>query len=81
MKITDDMLTEWFPGDVKPVRSGVYAREVFYIEGPFSYYDAERDRWYGSCDTPEQAKWMHEQGMSFSNRRPKWKGLKEKHHG
>jgi len=29
MKITDDMLTEWFPPEVKPIRPGIYLVKKF----------------------------------------------------
>ncbi|WP_334021343.1 hypothetical protein [Burkholderia orbicola] len=51
MKITDDMLTEWFPPEVKPIHVGVYqaCMEVFtdrfgtsHIEYGFAKWDGQR---------------------------------------
>ena len=63
MKITDDMLTGWFPGDVKPVRVGEYER--LYGNNPYI------DKWNGQ-------KWVYGPAGEecFTQIRP-WRGLKE----
>lgn len=48
-------LTPWFPGDVKPVREGVYER--FWCEGDspnYSYWNGSS--WGLLTDTPTQAR-------------------------
>ncbi|MBR8228051.1 hypothetical protein KDX05_06965 [Burkholderia vietnamiensis] len=70
MKITDDMLTEWFPGYVKPIHVGEYERR--YGENPFT------DKWDGE-------KWVYGSVAFFDEeclcQTHPWRGLKEKHHG
>ncbi|WP_027810118.1 hypothetical protein [Burkholderia cenocepacia] len=78
MKITDDMLTEWFPADVKPIRDGVYQTTKF-NDGGFTFYARWADgEWKFDSHRPDFA--AGETLCSpFQNRR--WRGLKEKHHG
>jgi hypothetical protein len=82
MKITDDMLTGWFPPQVKPVRVGVYEAfmEVFtdrfgtsHLEFGFSRWDGRR---WGAMHTDiksanELLPW-HAAAQAKS-----WRGLKE----
>ncbi|KOR22970.1 hypothetical protein [Burkholderia cenocepacia] len=71
MKITDDMLTEWFPADVSPVHIGRYltkSRHGSSLEDWVAYWD-------GSL-------WLEfEGGSPLVHQRRIWKGLKEQHHG
>ena len=81
MKLTKwigNKLTDWIPGNVKPVRVGVYQRE--YDNGGMG-----RPVWYcywnGKCwgvfhDTPEKAKdW---EGVPSNAQTLPWRGLAEK---
>jgi hypothetical protein len=43
--------TDWFPGTVEPVRSGVYQLKHYY----YAYFDAERKVWYYAAWTLEDA--------------------------
>jgi hypothetical protein len=69
-------LTEWFPGDVKPVRPGVYERE-FGGGSPngygFSRWTGSRWAWRGR--TPEEAAASK---FLSQNERIRWRGLAEK---
>ncbi|CAJ7525264.1 Uncharacterised protein [Burkholderia pseudomallei] len=72
MKITDDMLTEWFPKNIKPVHIGLYQRNYGddLTEIP--------DYWDGSlwwiCTSSGNI--VTRSGISLP-----WRGIKEKHHG
>lgn len=79
MKITDDMLTEWFSPFTPPKIIGVY--EVENIRGTgirfFSHWNL--DGW-AICDiTPDLARRNADFQYRVEYRR--WRGLKEKHHG
>ncbi|MDN7703311.1 hypothetical protein QZM15_33030 [Burkholderia sp. AU44665] len=67
MKITDDMLTEWFPDHVKPVHEGIYPTRI--VGMPLSEL---RCIWNG-------ARWMYldspKQPRIFQDL--EWRGLKE----
>lgn len=48
MKITDDMLTEWFQGKIKPARPGMYEVKRRYCDGqpmPDHYLQWTGNRW------------------------------------
>lgn len=65
-------LTPWYPGDVKPVRVGVYER--CHAHGNrFSYWDGEY--WCGWAQSPQAAK-ENMGSHSFEQYTP-WRGLKE----
>lgn len=71
MKITDDMLTEWFPPEIVPVNAGEYETIALPPDrASASVHAIFRD-----------GKWKWPQGnlCVFQNRW--WRGLKEKHHG
>lgn len=72
MKITDDMLTEWFPKNIKPVHVGLYQRDYGddLTEIP-DYWDGSR-WWIRAADGNIVAR----SGLPLP-----WRGLKEKHHG
>ncbi|WP_155630511.1 hypothetical protein [Burkholderia territorii] len=79
MKITDDMLTEWFPGDVKPARRG-----FFQVTDPTGH--ALHGRWLGF----QFWNGNYWEGLTYAAVRDEyrsiyqnhaWRGLKEKHHG
>lgn len=73
MKITDDMLTEWFPENIKPVHIGLYQR--YYrddlTEIP-DYWDGSR--WWICAEDGNIV--TESRGLSLL-----WRGLKERHHG
>lgn len=74
MKITDDMLTGWFPGTVKPMRPGMYEVKREYSDGEFmpDHYL----QWTGE-------RWEYAYAFKFANRGDfahlasyeKWRGL------
>jgi hypothetical protein len=70
-------LTEWFPGDVKPVRRGVYERDfgdgTHLTFSGFSRWTGSRWAWRGA--TPDEA--ASEKAMSI-NYGLRWRGLAEK---
>ena len=69
--ITDDMLTDWYPGRSKPVRQGVYMRRDIYGNS-FAYWD-------GACWMCTRMNWRDaslERTPSFSQALP-WRGLKQ----
>lgn len=71
MKITDDMLTEWFPHYIKPIHKGIYETRFF------GYPSAPQLRiwngtWWVYIDDPAQICMFQDCA---------WRGLKEKHHG
>lgn len=71
-------LTNWIPGNVKPVRVGVYQRK--YDENPparriwYCYWNGEF--WCLFDDTPEKAKYWVEFQSTAQNL--PWRGLAEK---
>ncbi|HDR9036074.1 TPA: hypothetical protein QDB07_003582 [Burkholderia vietnamiensis] len=76
MKITDDMLTEWFPGNVIPERIGWY--ECMFLGG----CGRVMLFWTGSkwTNTPSGG-WAPVRSTFGIFRGDSWRGLKEKHHG
>jgi hypothetical protein len=70
-------LTEWYPGNVNPVRFGVYERDFSGGAGPrivgFALWTGSR--WSFSSPTPRDA--MRQRFMSSQNNLP-WRGLAEK---
>ncbi|WP_175739993.1 hypothetical protein [Burkholderia ambifaria] len=74
MKITDDMLTEWFPVGIYPNRDGVY--EVENIVGTetrfFSHWNI--NGWNTCMRTPDDAALVDERGYRTPCR--SWRGLK-----
>ena len=73
MKITDDMLTEWFPDFVDPTIEGVY--EVENIAGTdtrfFSHWN--RNGWSFCQTTPDMARKTDQSIYRTPNR--SWRGL------
>ncbi|MCA8481747.1 hypothetical protein LGN35_27860 [Burkholderia multivorans] len=70
MKITDDMLTDWFPPHIKPVNEGLYLTRV--TRYGVTTYCIWRDGKWRFKNNPETY-------CIFQNRQ--WIGLKERHHG
>ncbi|MEZ7525917.1 hypothetical protein [Burkholderia vietnamiensis] len=79
MKITDDMLTEWFPDFVDPTIEGVY--EVENVVGTSTRYFSHWNGigWSWNMGTPDEAHRVASDTWRQSHRG--WRGLKEKHHG
>ncbi|KVW15439.1 hypothetical protein WK91_18565 [Burkholderia cepacia] len=79
MKITDDMLTEWFPDFTHPTVPGVY--EVENIVGTSTRYFSHwsSDGWSWCMSTPAEAARVASDSRRTEYR--SWRGLKEKHHG
>ncbi|CAG9259496.1 conserved hypothetical protein [Burkholderia diffusa] len=79
MKITDDMLTEWFPGSEYPTRNGVYQRNFGWDEKVRPHYCKFEDgEWFTFADSVDLAA---QQTVTVANHLLDWRGLKEKHHG
>ncbi|HDR9165770.1 TPA: hypothetical protein QDB28_006245 [Burkholderia vietnamiensis] len=78
MKITDDMLTEWFPGEISPVNPGVYMVRSTY--DPYVTLFARWDGyfWMAACTKHRIASLTY---VKSATQKRIWKGLKEKHHG
>ena len=50
------ILTDWFPGSVKPVRKGVYQREYIYGKAKLSMYcHWDGKQWHASAHTVDGA--------------------------
>lgn len=69
--MSNEQLTPWYPGDVKPVRVGVYQTKNQIDKG------AVYQRWNGlfwclCCDTPDRAATWDDQSLF---QRSKWRGL------
>ena len=65
--------TQWFPGEVKPVRDGVYEK-TFNVKGRWQVYSRWRDnRWHRFCSTPYAA-YKDEERSRHQNDLP-WRGL------
>lgn len=72
--------TDWFPGNAKPVRSGIYERQFNYSKTPivsYCYYDTRRKEGWSlaasTVDNADQIKWTVAPRQSLP-----WRGLKEK---
>lgn len=83
MKITDDMLTEWFPNHVRPERVGLY--EVHRPVLQDSPNERTFMRWTGTHWTYQNGSYTDFGKPYVSEDKSKWRGLrkeaKEKHHG
>jgi hypothetical protein len=66
--MSDQWTTPWYPGDVKPVRVGVYERKSH--TGTFSYWDGKR--WGMGAHFARQA--ANDRDPSAFQREP-WRGL------
>ncbi|WP_175712162.1 hypothetical protein [Burkholderia ambifaria] len=76
MKITDDMLTEWFPGTIKPARPGMYEVKREYCDGtpmPDHYLQWTGKRW----EYAYAFRLGHKGDYAHLARNEKWRGLKE----
>ncbi len=68
-------LTEWFPGDVKPVRKGVYQKMCGHgKELGYQYWDGAN--WGYWEETPDAA--VRERGKAVETEFEEWRGLAEK---
>ena len=66
--------TPWFPGDVKPVRVGVYQRSGHGLH-PFSYWDGLH--WCRSTTSPKDAEAFGRRHVQSIFQTIKWRGLTE----
>ena len=67
-------LTDWIPGDIKPVRVGVYERSYGNALPAYCYWDGKFWGMYGP--TPNQAiRWK---SSISGNQTLPWRGLAEK---
>jgi hypothetical protein len=74
--LNDAARTEWYPGDVKPKRHGVYERQILFSGSEmlrFSYWDGI---WGGWSDTIKGAR--KNKGRCSAEQRAPWRGLAEK---
>ncbi|MBR8141172.1 hypothetical protein KDW46_02205 [Burkholderia vietnamiensis] len=81
MKITDDMLTGWFPPHIKPVHAGTYPVEwavLGQINRGFAHWDGRL--WGNTTKIAGFAK-AHAGDRKSAAQNKSWRGLKEKHHG
>lgn len=82
MKITDDMLTEWFPNHSRPVRAGLYE-----VHRPCITSGQMQDFmiWTGHHWTYQDGSYTDFGKPYLSEDKSTWRGLKkemkEKHHG
>lgn len=74
MKITDDMLTEWFPNHARPVREGLYEVRRQNTVRMFMV-------WNGIHWTYQDGSYTDFGKQYWSERDSIWRGLKEKHNG
>lgn len=69
--------TEWFPGSVKPVRSGVYERQYKYGKSHIYRFNNWNGQFWGmSSFNPHDAAKFGEEAAP--NQSLFWRGLKEK---
>ena len=68
--------TPWFPGDVNPVRVGVYERDYHDGYSCYCYWDGRYFGW--ASETPEAAKADYDRNGRQSTRQDlPWRGLAE----
>lgn len=66
-------VTEWFPGDVKPIRLGVYERKLGFGSRVTAFYAWNGEFWeYGGVDSPSQV--SRSRTSSLDQSLP-WRGL------
>jgi len=71
-------LTDWIPGDVKPVRDGVYQRMHDQDLAVFKEWSAfRRGVWHLGAGTPLWAEVYGIEGQVSINQRLHWRGLAE----
>lgn len=72
--MSKEKLTPWFPGNVKPVRKGVYERD-WLDGGPqwFSYWDGKN--WCFGDETAEGAKYAANMLHTSAHTNFPWRGL------
>jgi hypothetical protein len=68
-------LTDWYPGDVKPVRDGVYQRH--YYDAIIVYCHYKEGRWRHAGLSIEYASDKCNFDKISSNQKEKWRGLNE----
>lgn len=78
--MTNERKTDWYPGHIRPIRSGVYERQLpFDPATVFSYYDATTHHWYGDYPSALLAgKYTWHTFVSREQRAP-WRGMHLRH--
>lgn len=72
-------LTPWYPAEVKPVRAGIYERNMGeYCAGRYSYFDPNTGLWYGWAEWVLFAIDNYHKGYVSSLQDRPWRGLTEK---
>ena len=68
-------LTEWYPGDVKPVRVGVYQQQsgIRPVSIGYQYWDGSF--WNGWFKTAEMAFRFRRSRVSISHQNDPWRGV------
>jgi hypothetical protein len=69
------IITDWFPGSVKPVRKGVYQREYTYGKTPnvqYCYWDGEH--WFMGKHSADGALGVIDLGLAPNQSLP-WRGV------
>ncbi|WP_175725123.1 hypothetical protein [Burkholderia ambifaria] len=75
MKITDDMLTGWFPGSEYPTRNGVYQRNFGWAGQEHPRYCKFADgEWFTFAGTIDLAA---QQTLTVANHLLDWRGIKD----
>lgn len=71
-------LTPWYPAKVKPIRTGVYERDMGeYCAGKYSYYSIYSGLWYGWAEWVDFAIENAQKGYVSSLQDRPWRGLTE----
>lgn len=71
---SDKNLTPWFPGDVKPVRPGVYITRLWESQGGmFAYWSGKH--WGWRQPTAESAAAFGVSGHDRAEQSKQWRGL------
>ena len=72
-------LTPWYPPEIKPVRAGVYERDMGeYYTGRYSYFSIATGLWYGWAEWREFAIDNAKKGYVSSLQDRPWRGLTER---
>lgn len=71
--MSKDKLTPWFPGEVKPVRQGVYQQKSGFGDSiGYQFWDGRQ--WCGWCKTPDGAE--NDRGAAdIRHQNDRWRGL------
>jgi hypothetical protein len=73
-------LTPWYPGEIKPVREGVYQRLYPYLskkEGAIVYCYYEDEKWKSAALSAEKASLSQNKEFASLYQNYNWRGLSE----